>query len=425
MSITRSLLASRRSLPILIKGEGVHVTDSEGNEYLDFVGGIGAVGLGHCHPEIVKTIHEQSDKLIGTGLYYSDTLLELADKMAEIVPAPLKQSFFCNSGSEATEGAIKLALKNAFVTGKSGTGIISLMHSFHGRLGVTSAVTGRSDFKKGLFAYSAFSGAAHSPAPYCYRCTLNLSYPDCEIACANFLEEVHRYGLPGGAAAVMYEPILGVGGVIVPPDEYHDKIRKLCKENDIPLIVDEIFTGFGRTGKMFASEHWGIKPDIMCVGKILGGVGMPIAAFIASDEIAKSFDAGDHFSTFGGNPLCAKVASATIDVLKKNKIPENAERVGNYLMAELREMMKKYPMIGDVRGKGLLIGVEIVKDQIGKEPSPGEAKKLVELISKRGVLMATTGAFNCTLRLTPPLVLTEPDASNFLVHFEECLKSLT
>jgi len=419
------LISSRRTGPTLVSGSGAYVTDTEGKNYLDFVGGIGAVGLGHCHPDIVRVIGEQSRKLIGTGLYYSDALLELSEKIAAIVPAPLKKSFFVNSGTEASEGAVKLAMKYAFTKGREGYGVISLMRSFHGRLGVTSAITGRSDYKRGLAGFSTFPNAVHSPAPYCYRCPFKLKFPGCEVACAEFLEEIALCGLPGGAVAFMYEPILGVGGVIVPPDEYHTMIQKFCSKHDLLLIADEIFTGFGRTGKMFACEHWGMKPDIMSVAKVLGGVGMPIGAFIASEEVARAFDPSDHFSTFGGNPLSCKVASATIDLLTKNKIPENAEKIGNYIMEGLRELMSRFEIVGDVRGKGLLIGVELVKDKGSRAPAPQEAKKLVDEIRKKGVLMAATGIYGCTIRLSPPLIITEEDASKFLSLFKDSLKEVS
>ena len=408
----------------MVEGSGCRVKDTSNVEHLDFVAGIGAAGLGFGHPKVVEAINEQAKSLSSSSIYYSTPFLELAEKLAQIVPKPLKKSFFVNSGAEAVEGSIKLAKKHSVLHQKVGAGIVSLTHSFHGRLGLSSALTGQSKYKKnGLSGFSAFPGIAQTPAPYCYRCPFKLQYPDCDVVCADYLEEVIRASMPGEFGALIYEPIMGVGGVIVPRDEFHKKISDTVRRHGGLLIADEVFTGMGRTGKMFACQHWGVEPDIMSIGKNLGGIGIPIAAFTARDEVAESFDPDDHFSTFGGNPISCAAAIASIDVLLKEKLPENAARMGELIMKGLKDFGEENGMIGEVRGKGLLIGIEIVKDRKSITPAPDEAKKIVTEAMNRGLLITTTGAFGCVVRLSPPLVITEAEVSKFLEIFEESVKA--
>lgn len=409
-----------RSLPVLMHGKGAVVVDAEGKEYIDCHSGPSVLNVGYCHPAVVEAIEKQVKKLNFAPIeFFNLPLVELAKKLAEISPKPLKKSFFCNSGAEATEGAIKLAKKYSFLHGRSGANVVALMHSTHGRLGLSLSLTGHGDNKRGLGTFANYPGIIHVPPPYCYRCPLE--YPECTMYCATMLEENVECSGPGNVAAFLYEPILAGGGIIVPPEEYHSRVARICRDNDVALIIDEIQVGMGRTGKMFASEHWGIRPDIMTAAKALGG-GMAIAAFVATQEFGNAFEFRDHMSTFGGNPVACAAAVATIETIEKEKLIENAEKVGGILKQKIAELQKKHSVIGDVRGKGLLIGVELILDE-RKTPASGIARKAVGEARKRGVLLGgVVGPKQNVLRITPTLTLTEGQASVVVDVLDQTLK---
>ena len=378
------------------------------------------VSTGHCHPKIVQAIKTQAERLLQSpGRFHSRLALTLAKRISLLTDEKLKRVFFTNSGAELNDGAIKLALKHATVTGKRGYGIIALEHSFHGRLSLPLTLTGNALRKKGFGPYASFPGVVHITAPYFYRCPFgSRTKIECGERSAMALRDALKTRVPGAAAAMIAEPILGVGGVIVPPDNYWPLVEEICAENGITLILDEVFTGFGRTGKMFAHQHWNSNPAIVSFAKAIGG-GVPLGGFIAAESVAKSFDDGDHFTTFGSNNQIGLAAGhAVLDVIKDENLPARAERLGDRLLEAFRNMQAKHSFIGDVRGKGLMIGIELVKDRSTKTPAPELLKKVAAALKTRGVIVGVTGVHGCVIRLTPPLVLTDDQVSQAIEAFK-------
>lgn len=407
---------------VVVEGKGVILKDIEGKEYIDCFSGIAVTNVGHCHPKVVAAAKDQLEKLWhASGLYYTLPMTTLAEKLATITPGGLNRFFFSNSGAESVEGAVKLAKKYALKKGRFGFWTIAVECSFHGRTAFTLSLTGQNKYKKYMGNFANNPGVAHAMAPYCYRCPLK--YPECGLYCATSLEDLIERRTTGDVAAIIIEPIIGEGGIIVPPDEYPTEVAKVCKNHNALLIADEVQTGFGRTGKMFAVDYWKVKPDIITMAKGLGA-GLPIGAFAAAEEVASAFEPGDHFSTFGGNPVSCAAALANVEVLIDEKLPENARRVGKRMLDGLNDLAKKYKIIGDVRGRGLMIGVELVKDRAKKTPAADEANKVKDYARANGVIIGVGGVKRCTLRLQPPLVLTEAQADKVLSVIEGGLKSL-
>ena len=412
------------TVPLIVKGEGLKVEDIDGKTYLDFMAGPGVLCAGHCHPEIVEAAQKQVATLTQCpGGQLNVQTIELATKLAEIAPGQLKMSFFCNSGAEAVEAAVKLAKKHAARECKTGLGVVALEHSFHGRLALTLSLTGQTDRKKGLAAYASFPGVHHIMAPYCYRCPL--TYPSCDLYCAQRLEEFFQTSIPAdGIAAFICEPIMGVGGAIVPQKDYLPRIREICTKHGVLLIIDEIYMGFGRTGKMFAHEHFGIEPDIMTVAKAIGG-GLPLGAVIATKEVGNAMEAGDHYTTFGwNNVLGLTTGLKVIEIIEKENLVDNSAKMGEYFLQTLKVLQEKHPFMGDVRGKGLFIGIEIVKDRENKEPDAALAKKIKEGLKVRGILIGVTGGHSCVVRITPPLIITKDQVDHFVDMFKETIASI-
>ncbi|MDA8252235.1 MAG: aspartate aminotransferase family protein [Rhodospirillales bacterium] len=408
--------------PVIVAGRGATVTDDGGRTYIDLEAGPGVSSVGHCHPRVVEAIRAQAGRLIHSpGRYMSHLAASLVERLSALTGGRLNRTFFSNSGAEANDGAIKLALKHALLKGKRGFGILSLEHGFHGRLSLPLALTGLAERKKGFGPYGSFPGVVHLPAPYCYRCPLRLDPATCGAACADVVEEKLKTSVPGEAAIMIAEPVLGVGGVIVPPAPYWPKIEAICERHRITLIQDEVFTGFGRTGKMFAHEHFAARPDVMTFAKAIGG-GVPLAGFTANEDVGSAFEKGDHFSTFGvNNQLGLAAAHAVLDVLDEEGLVPAAGRKGQRLLAGLRDLAKHHQCIGDVRGLGLMIGVELVHDRVKRTPAPDILARLLQELTARGVLAATTGVHNCVLRITPPLVITEAEIDGVLARLDDSL----
>jgi 4-aminobutyrate aminotransferase len=401
-----------RGYPLVIaRGEGAVVEDVDGNRFLDCAAGIAVNSTGHSHPDVVRAIVDQAQKFLhmsGTDFYY-EPQVRLAEEIASIVPMPGGvKSFFANSGTEANEAAIKLARyhsKRPF--------LIAFMGSFHGRtLGSLSLTASRAVQRKG-FGPTA-PGTFHTPYADCYRCPLGLKSENCAAECLNYLEEQVMVQLvtPDEVAAIVVEPIQGEGGYLVPPKTFHDRLRALTQKHGILLIADEVQSGMGRTGKMFASEHFGLEPDIMSIAKGIAS-GLPLGVTAARASVM-DWTPGAHASTFGGNPVSCAAALATIKLLKEQLIA-NAATVGEHLIAGLRDLQTRHPLIGDVRGKGLMIGIEFVRDRQTKERATTERDRIVDMMFARGVLVL--GAGRNTIRLSPPLVLTKPQA-------DACLQAL-
>lgn len=390
--------------PIVVaRAKACTFTGQDGKEYLDCFSGIAVANAGHGHPRILAAVRAQLEELIhcGTYVYYSPTAGELAQKLAEITPGKLKKSFFANSGAEAIEGAIRLAKQH---TGRKE--LVALTHSFHGRTAGTLSITGNRSRKKGAGPY--LSGVAFAPAPYCYRCPLGLEYPSCGVACAHQIKDVLQLQTAGDVAAFVAEPVLGEGGIIVPPPEYFTIAAGIIRDDGALFIADEVQTGFGRTGKLFAMEHYGVEPDIMCLAKGIAS-GFPLSAFITREEIAGAFKPGDHLNTFGGNPVSCAAAIANIAVMHDERLPEKSAERGHQLLTRLAALKEKHRLVGEVRGKGLMIGIELVLDA-EKTPATEQAKKVRVLCRERGVLVGAGGTFGNVVRLQPPLIITEEQA---------------
>ncbi|MFQ5710377.1 MAG: aspartate aminotransferase family protein [Candidatus Geothermarchaeales archaeon] len=398
--------AQKHRFPFLTEGSGSRVRDAEGNEYLDFESGQVCAALGHCHPKLVEAIGEQSGRLIHTGTsFLSVPVVELAERIAEVTPGDLKRSYFVNTGSESNEVAMKLVRR---YTGKHE--FASFLLGYHGFSQGSLSLTGLAWVRRGHGPF--MPGVVHVPPPYCYRCFLGLEYPDCAFRCVDLIEQYLRHGSTMDIAGFFAEPILTVGGVITPPSGYFRELKTLCDEYEIPLIFDEAITGFGRTGKMFACEHYGVTPDVVTVSKALGG-GLPIAAVITNEEVAeKAVENGFwHYSSHANDPLVCAAALATVNVILEEKLVENAARMGEYLTEGLMDLSKRYTTIGNVGGKGLLIGIELVKDRETREPALEKQELFVGKALENGLIV---GGSRNIIRLVPPLNVAREDVDKAL-----------
>jgi 4-aminobutyrate aminotransferase len=394
-------------------GDGMYVWDVDGDKYLDFFGGILTTSVGHNHPKVTERIREQAGKLLHSStLYPNENHVRLAEKMAEITPGKLQTSYFTNSGTEADETAVMLA--------KSYTGsqeIIALRHGYSGRSPMGMSLTGQSGWRIGG---THILGIKHALNPYCYRCPLKLNPENCGVACAEDVEEVIKTTTSGRIAAFIAEPIQGVGGFITPPPEYFKIVVEIIHLYGGLFICDEVQTGFGRTGhKWFGIEHWEVEPDIMTMAKGIAN-GLPMGNTITTEEIAQGMvGKGLTISTFGGNPLSTAASLATIEVMEEEANPQHIAEVGAHLRAGLEKLQEKYPLIGDVRGMGLMQGVEMVKDRQTKEPAPIAVNALFEQTRGRGLLIGKGGMYSNVLRIAPPLIATKAhvdEALNILDH---------
>ncbi len=397
------------------RASGTKYYGTDGREYLDCFSGISVTNAGNGHPKVVAAAKEQIDKLVHccTYVYYSPRAGELAKRMAEISPGRLKKSFFGNSGAEAIEGAMRLAKHH---TGKNE--FVALTHSFHGRTNATLSVTGNSGRK--ISGGPFLTGIAFAPAPHFYRCPFgSKTEEECGERAASFLADVIKYQTANNVAAFIAEPILGEGGIITPPANYFKLVKEILEANDILFICDEVQSGFGRTGKLFAIEHYGVEPDIMTTAKGIAD-GFPLGAFTATPEIGDAFTVGSHLSTFGGNPVSCAAALANIEVMFDEKLPEQAAARGAQLMAGLEKIQANNKLVGDVRGKGLMIGIELVKDA-DKTPGAGEAGEVRRLCREAGILVGVGGSLGNVVRLQPPLVISEEECARVLETLERAL----
>ncbi len=397
-------------------GEGMYVWDETGNKYLDCFGGVLTTSVGHVNPHVTEAIIDQMKKISHTStLYANRPQSELAQKLAEITPGKLEKSFFSNSGTEADETATMAA---KLYTGRQE--IITLRHSYSGRSSAAMSASGHASWK---VLPTQVPGYYHALAPYCYRCPLKLTYPECDIACAKDLKELIETATSGNIAGFMAEPILGVGGYITPPKEYFKEAVAIIRQFGGVFICDEVQTGWGRTGdKMFGIEHWDVEPDIMTFAKGMAN-GSPIGATIATKEIADAVPTLT-FSTFGGNPVTTRAALATIEVIEQENLAHNAKVVGDYMREKLMGLQERYDVIGDVRGMGLMQGLEFVKDRKTKEPHPQAVLKIFEETKKRGVLIGKGGLYGNVIRMGPPLIATKDNIDELATALNEALATV-
>jgi len=374
----------------LVRGEGMHVWDDQDNKYLDCFGGVLTVSVGHANPKVTAAVVKQIQTLQHTStLYANKPQSDLAEKLYQITPGPLKKSFFTNSGTEADDTAVHAA---KLATGRHE--IVVLRHSYSGRSATSLSAMGHSTWRP---LPAQVPGFVHARAPYCYRCPFKLTYPECGLACANDIEELISTTTTGEIAAFMAEPILGVGGFIVPPPGYFEHAVEIARKHGGLFIADEVQTAWGRTGdKWFGIEHWDVQPDIITSAKGLGN-GVPLGITVATEEVANKYP-GLTFSTFGGNPVSMAAALAVIKFIEDEDLKTNAREVGNHLRQGLDGLKEKYPVIGDVRGMGLMQGLELVKDRETKEPAPQAVNMLLEETKRRHVLIGKGGLYANVVR---------------------------
>ena len=392
----------------LVRGKGMYVTDDQGTDYLDFFGGILTVSVGHCNDEVNRAIIDQNETLQHTStLYLTAPQVKLAEKIAEITPGALQKSFFTSSGTEANETAVFLA---RHATGRSD--IVALRHAYSGRSEVTLNITAHAPWRT---MPSAIPYIKHAHNPYCYRCSLGLTYPSCELRCARDVEELIQTTTTGEIAAFMAEPIQGVGGFITPPKEYFQEVLAIARKYGGLFICDEVQTGWGRTGTAWCGiEHWGVQPDIMTFAKGIAN-GIPMGATTATAAVADTFS-GLSIATFGGNPVSCRAALATIDFIEQNRLPDNAEVQGRRLREGLEALQEKYPSIGDVRGMGLMQALEIIDPASpdGKAPDPKKVLRIFEETRRLGLLIGKGGLYGNVIRLTPPLIVSAAEVDEAL-----------
>ena len=408
-----------KEYPLVVeRGSGTMVEDVDGNRFLDFMAGIAVTSTGHANPTVVRAVQDAAARFLhicGTDFYYEPMAL-LCERLAKIAPgASKKRVFLSNSGTEAVEGAIKLA---RYSTGRSG--IVAFKGAFHGRtMGALSLTSSKVKQHAGFGPF--LPDVHHVPFAYCYRCEFGKAFPLCELFCARAIEDdlLSRHVAPKDVAAIFVEPVQGEGGYIVPPAGYLAALRELCDWHGILLVFDEIQSGIGRTGKMFAAEHYGVEPDILLSAKGLAS-GMPLGAIIARESIM-TWESGSHGSTFGGNPVCCAAALATLDLVEGG-LMDNARVMGDRLIAGARELMKRHECIGDVRGLGLMIGVEFVRDRKTREPAVDLVRQIELVAFARGLLLLSCG--KSTIRLAPALSIDALDVDEGLRIIDDVLESV-
>ena len=401
--------------------DGVHVTDVDGNVFLDFAGGIGVMNVGHSDPTVVQAVKDQADRFTHTCFSVApyEGYVALAERLAAIAPGTsTKKTLLVNSGAEAVENAIKIA---RHATGRPG--VLCFEDGFHGRtlfaLSVTSKV---SPYKAGFGPYAA--DVLRVPYAYCYRCAYDGTYPDCAFACVAALDDhFRRYADPKTIAAVVVEPVLGEGGFVVPPLGFLAQLASACRKHGILLIADEVQTGFGRTGRMFACEHEGIEPDLLVIAKSLGG-GLPLAGVVGRSVLMDAPIEGGLGGTYIGNPLACAAAHAVLDRFESGELLRRSEAIGVRIEARARAWAEQFACVGDVRRRGAMVGVELVRSRATKEPAKDETDEIVRLACERGVLLIAAGTFGNVVRFLTPLVISDDDLDEGLEVMTGCLAAV-
>jgi len=408
--------------PIFVqKAKGALITDVEGKEYIDFAGGIGVVNVGHCDEEVLKAVQDQIQNYIHTCFHVVmyEPYVELAKRLNKITPGTFsKKTMFTNSGAEGVENAIKIA---RHATGRPAT--IAFEDAFHGRTFLALSLT--SKMKPYKFGFAPYAPEIYRmPYAYCYRCTFGLEYPACELHCAYFLKDFfHTHISCEQVAALIVEPVLGEGGFVVPPKEYFKVLYKICHENGIVFIADEVQTGFGRTAKMFAIEHYEVEPDMIVMAKSLAA-GFPLGGVTGRAELMDHPQVGGLGGTFSGNPVACRAALAVLDLFEKKDLLSRAEQIGKRVLERFKDFQEHYPVVGDVRGLGAMVGMELVVDRKAKEPATAFTKKLVELCREKGLLMISAGTYSNIIRPLMPLIINDEQLEKGLDIIGEAFSEL-
>ncbi|MCI7266123.1 MAG: aspartate aminotransferase family protein [Veillonellaceae bacterium] len=393
-----------------VKGEMQYLFDSEGRKYLDCFAGVSVINCGHCNPEINAEVVKQVQSLQHVcNTYLTENFVNLAEKLAEVTPGDLQKTFFCSTGTEANEGALLLA---SIYTGKDE--FIALRNGLHGRTKLTMSLTGIQMWRTDPHPCG---GIHFAPNAYCYRCPLGKKFPECDYACADAVDDLIRTATSGQPAALIAEPIQGNAGIVTPPKGYFKRLKEILASHNALLIIDEVQTGFGRSGKMFAIENFDVVPDIMTMAKALGN-GAPISAFMASAKIADTYTKPGA-STLGGNPVSSIAGLGVLKYIQEHNLMENAQARGQQLYDGLVELQKKHPIIGDIRGIGLMRGAEFV--HADKSPAPEELEMVLEEMKNRGFIIGKNGVARNVMAFQPPLVITETDVNNVLNTLEDVL----
>ena len=403
------------------KAKGALITDVEGREYIDFAGGIGVANIGHCDEEVLKAVQDQIQKYIHTCFHVVmyEPYIELAKRINAIAPGKFpKKTMFVNSGAEAVENAIKIA---RHATNRPAT--IAFEDAFHGRTLLAVSLTSKAKpYKLGFSPYAP--EVYRMPYAYCYRCAFGLEYPSCEIHCAYFLRDFFTTNVPAEqVAALIIEPVLGEGGFVAPPKEYFKILQKICQENGIVFIADEVQSGFGRTAKMFAIEHYDVEPDLLTMAKSMAG-GFPLSAVTGKAELMDHPQVGGLGGTFAGNPVSCRAGLAVLDQFEKKNLLARGKKIGDRVMKKFKELYEQHPIIGDVRGLGAMVGMELVVDRKTKEPATAFTKQLVARCREKGLLMISAGTHSNIIRPLMPLVITEEQLERGLKIIGEALDEI-
>ncbi len=396
---------------------GARITDVDGNVYLDFAGGIGVMNVGHSVPSVVAALRDQAERFahVGFSVLPYESYVSLAERLARLAPGPFpKKAFFVNSGAEAIENAVKIARHAT-----KRPGVLCFEDGFHGRTLLALSLTSKvAPYKLG---YAPFvSDVLRMPYGYCYRCAYGAEHPGCEFACVDEIEQhFKRHADPDTIAAVVVEPVLGEGGFVVPPAGYLSRLAALCRRHGILFIADEVQTGFGRTGRLFACEHEGVEPDLLVTAKSLAA-GMPLAAVIGRAELMDGPVEGGLGGTYGGNPLACAAAHAVLDLFESGELARRSEAIGSRIEAHAREWQKTCPLIGDIRRRGAMVGIELVTDRATREPAKHETDDIIRMACARGVILIAAGTFGNVIRFLTPLTIADEELDEGLAVLSEC-----
>ncbi|MBH31696.1 MAG: aspartate aminotransferase family protein [Candidatus Marinimicrobia bacterium] len=403
---------------VVTEAKGTRVSDMDGNSFLDFFGGILTVSVGHANEEVNAAVTAQVNNLTHiSSLYPTVPVVELAERLVGIAPGNLEKVFLNASGTEADETAVMMA---QLYTGNSE--LVALRHGYSGRSLLAQSLTAQASWRA---LPTQVSAVKHTVAPYCYRCPLKLTYPECGVACAEDVDELIRTTTTGKVAGILAEPIMGVGGFITPPDEYFKIVAEIVREYGGLFISDEVQTGFGRTGTMWGIEQYDVEPDMITVGKGIAN-GMPLAAVVTTKDIAATLTKNT-ISTFGGNPVSCAAANATINIIERDHLKDNSAVMGTVLRTGLEALQEKYPkVIGEVRGKGLMQGIELVVDETAgdRTPNTAAADQLMEETKKRGLLLGRGGIYANAIRISPPLVSTKDEVEEAVSIMDDAFKAM-